>query len=82
LKGSPRKGNTIQGNGRLTIEGYTDAKYVGSLADRRSTTGYYTFLGENLVTRRSKKQNRMWWQDHPLNQNSGPWHKGYVSYYG
>ena len=36
---------------------YTDADYAGSAIDRRSTTEYCTFLGGNLVTWRSKKQN-------------------------
>ena len=40
----------------LALEAYTDADYVGSVVDRRSTIGYYTFLGGNLVTWRSKKQ--------------------------
>jgi len=31
--------------------------YAGSIVDRRSTTCYYMFLGGNLVTWRSKKQN-------------------------
>ena len=33
---------------------YTDSDYSGSLIDRRSTTGYCTMLGGNLVTRRNK----------------------------
>ena len=36
---------------------YTDADWVGYKGDRRSTSGYFTFLGGNLVTWRSKKQN-------------------------
>ena len=36
---------------------YTDGDYVRSIVDRRTTTGYYIFLGGNLVTWRSKKQN-------------------------
>jgi len=36
---------------------YVDADYAGSIVDRRSTTGYCMFLGGNLVTWRSKKQN-------------------------
>jgi len=36
---------------------YTDADYARSIVDRRSTTGYCMFLGGNLVTWRSKKQN-------------------------
>ena len=36
---------------------YTDADYARSIVDRRSTTGYCMFLGGNLETRRSKKQN-------------------------
>jgi len=39
------------------IEAYTDVNYAGSPTDRRSTFGYCTFLGRNLVTWRSKKQN-------------------------
>ena len=34
-----------------------DADYAGSIVDRRSTIGYCMFLGGNLVTWRSKKQN-------------------------
>ena len=44
-------------NGNANLEAYTDADYAGSIVDRRSTTGYCTFLGGNLVTWRSKKQN-------------------------
>jgi hypothetical protein len=34
-----------------------DADYAGSIVDRRLTFGYCTFVGGNLVTWRSKKQN-------------------------
>ena len=37
-------------------EAYTDADYAGSVVDRRSTSGYCTFLGGNFVTWRSKNQ--------------------------
>ncbi|WVZ21045.1 hypothetical protein V8G54_008367 [Vigna mungo] len=39
------------------INVYTDADWVGAIDDRRSTSGYFTFVGGNLVTWRSKKQN-------------------------
>ncbi|RVX08315.1 Retrovirus-related Pol polyprotein from transposon RE1 [Vitis vinifera] len=57
LKGNPDKGILFKKNNTLALEAYTDADYAGSLVDRRSTTGYCTFLGGNLVTWRSKKQN-------------------------
>lgn len=37
------------------MEAYTDAKWAGSIMDRKPTSGYYTFLGGNLVTWKSKK---------------------------
>ena len=41
----------------MSLEAYTDANYVGSIADRRPTLCYCTFLGWNLVTWKSKNQN-------------------------
>ena len=41
----------------LDIEGHIDADWAGSITDRRSTSGYFTFVGGNLVSWRSKKQN-------------------------
>ena len=40
----------------MTLEAYIDVDYTRSVVDRRSTSGYCTFLGGNLVTW-SKKQN-------------------------
>ena len=57
LKDNPGRGILFKKNNTLTLEAYTDADYAGSIVDRRSTTGYCTFLGGNLVTWRSKKQN-------------------------
>ena len=34
----------------------TDSGYAGDRGDMKSTTGYCTFVGGNLVTWRSKKQ--------------------------
>ncbi|KAG8487880.1 hypothetical protein CXB51_018329 [Gossypium anomalum] len=57
LKGTPGKRILFKKGENLTLEAYTDADYAGSMVDRRSTSGYCTFLGGNLVTWRSKKQN-------------------------
>jgi hypothetical protein len=43
-------------NDSNVICGYSDADWAGSF-DRKSTIGFYTFVGENLVTWKSKKQN-------------------------
>lgn len=51
-----RKGIIIKRNGGLLLEAYTNTDYVGSIVDRRSTSGYCTFPRRNLVTWRSKKQ--------------------------
>ncbi|BBH03130.1 transposable element gene, partial [Prunus dulcis] len=44
-------------NGHLDLEGYTNADYARNITDRHFTSGYFTFVGGNLVTWRSKKQN-------------------------
>jgi len=56
LKGTPGSGIMFQKHGHLNIEAYTDADWAGNPNDRRSTSGYFTFVGGNLVTWRSKKQ--------------------------
>ena len=43
-------------NKSTEIVGYCDADWAGDRVDRRSTTGYCTFIGGNLVTWKSKKQ--------------------------
>nr|CAN62726.1 hypothetical protein VITISV_018786 [Vitis vinifera] len=40
-----------------SIEVYTDDDWASVVDDRRSTSGYFTFVGGNLVTWKSKKQN-------------------------
>ena len=56
LKGCPGKGLLYSCQGSLQVECYTDADWAGSLDDQRSTSGYCTFVGGNLVSWRSKKQ--------------------------
>jgi len=56
LKASPGKGLMFSKNSHLEINGYTDADWAGSISDRKSTSGYFMFVGGNLVTWRSKKQ--------------------------
>ena len=43
-------------NGHLNVAGYTDADWAGNITDWKSTSGYFTLVGGNLVTWRSKKQ--------------------------
>ncbi|KAH9649579.1 protein kinase domain-containing protein [Citrus sinensis] len=56
LMASPGKGNLFSKNNHLRFEAYTDADWTGSFVDRKSISGYCTFVGGNLVTWRSKEQ--------------------------
>lgn len=56
LKSAPGRGILFSKHDHLQVEAYTDADWAGSVTDRRSTSGYCTFVGGNLVTWRSKKQ--------------------------
>ncbi|XP_070662239.1 secreted RxLR effector protein 161-like [Malus domestica] len=56
LKITPDRGLVFSKNGYLNVEGYVDADWASSITNRRSTSGYFTFMGGNLVTWISKKQ--------------------------
>ena len=57
LKSASGKGLMFSKHGHLEVEGYTDVDWVGSITNSKSTSGYFTFVGGNLVTWCSKKQN-------------------------
>jgi Reverse transcriptase (RNA-dependent DNA polymerase) len=57
LKAAPGKGITFRKKLHLNIMAYSDADWAGCVMDRKSTAGYFTFVGGNLVTWKSKKQN-------------------------
>ena len=40
-----------------SVDAYSDVDWAGAIDDKQSTSGYFTFVGGNLVTWRSKKQN-------------------------
>ncbi|KAJ0606762.1 putative RNA-directed DNA polymerase [Helianthus annuus] len=56
LKGTPGRGIVFKNNGHLDVKAFTDADWAGNPNDRRSTAGFFTLVGGNLVTWRSKKQ--------------------------
>ncbi|KAJ3704768.1 hypothetical protein LUZ61_008473 [Rhynchospora tenuis] len=56
LKGTLTHGLTVQPS-NLTLNAYCDADWAGCPDDRRSTTGFVVYLGCNLISWSSKKQN-------------------------
>ncbi|XP_071688428.1 secreted RxLR effector protein 161-like [Rutidosis leptorrhynchoides] len=56
LKKIAGNGVVFKKNGHLEAQIYTDASWAGEKGDRRSTSGFFTIVGGNLVAWKSKKQ--------------------------
>ncbi|RVW80474.1 Retrovirus-related Pol polyprotein from transposon RE2 [Vitis vinifera] len=56
VSGTHTLGLSFRPTARFTLEGFLDADWVCNVDERRSTTGYCVFLGGNLVTWSSCKQ--------------------------
>ncbi|XP_038885577.1 secreted RxLR effector protein 161-like [Benincasa hispida] len=56
LKTALGKGLMFKKSDKRCIEAYTDSDWAGCVVDRKSMSGYCTFVWGNLVTWRSKKQ--------------------------
>lgn len=57
LKRGSRHGILYRKYDHGCIEYFSNADWVGSKTDKGSTTGYYVFIGGDLVSWRYKKQN-------------------------
>ena len=56
MKSTPRKGIlSTKNEDYQSVDAYTDSDWAGALDDMHSTSSYFTFVGGNIVTLRSKK---------------------------
>ncbi|XP_020249408.1 uncharacterized protein LOC109826799 [Asparagus officinalis] len=56
LKSALKKELIFRKNDHVSIEGYCDSNWASCANNRRSNSGYYIFVGGNLVSWKSKKQ--------------------------
>ena len=80
LKSSPGKGLLFKKDSNRKVEAFTDADWAGSITDRKSTSGYCTFVWGNLVKWRCKK--RVWLPVVVQRPSTEQWLMEFVSYYG
>ncbi|WJZ90849.1 hypothetical protein VitviT2T_009966 [Vitis vinifera] len=56
IKSTPSQGVLYENIDHTQVVGYTDANWAGSPTDRRSTSRYCVFIGGNLISWKSEKQ--------------------------
>jgi hypothetical protein len=56
VKGTADYGLKIQKAGSVMLSAFSDADWAGCPDDRKSTSGFVVFLGDNLVSWSSRKQ--------------------------
>ena len=59
INGTPDYGLWYSKDSNACLAGYSDADWAGSVDDRKSTSGGCFYLGNNVVSWMSKKQNSM-----------------------
>ena len=56
LRGTLHQCLVLSSTSNLTLRAYADADWAGDVSDRKSTSGFCVFLGDSLISWKSKKQ--------------------------